>query len=109
MYHEDGRREIAREVRGKAHHSLDPSSGESNYHYVTTRHAGAFHGTNIYKKTAPPAWCEDLPRRDKHVELLSQVIVSWVHPQRERSVTRADKGISDAPRGESLSPSVCFS
>jgi hypothetical protein len=40
MYYENGRREITREVRGEAHHSLDASSGESNYHYVTTRHAG---------------------------------------------------------------------
>jgi hypothetical protein len=50
MYHEDGRREIAREVRGKAHHSLDPSSGESNYHYVTTRHAGGLPRNEFYKK-----------------------------------------------------------
>jgi hypothetical protein len=67
MYYENGRREIAREVRGEAHHSLDASSGESNYHYVTTRHAGAFRGTNIYQKTAPSAWCEDQPRRDKRM------------------------------------------
>jgi hypothetical protein len=42
MNHQDGSRQVAREGRGKPYHGLDPSGGESNYHYVTTRHAGAF-------------------------------------------------------------------
>jgi hypothetical protein len=53
MDYENGRREIAGKACGEAYHGLDASGGESNYYYITTRHGGAFRGTNI--KTAPSA------------------------------------------------------
>jgi hypothetical protein len=38
MNHEDGSPQFAGEACGEAYHSLDTSGGESNHHYITTRH-----------------------------------------------------------------------
>jgi hypothetical protein len=38
MDHENGRREVAGEACGEAYHGLDASGGESDHHYITTRH-----------------------------------------------------------------------